>query len=286
MQSTTSAKPSLLDVYDELASLRPMPVVANQVIVACNADSISARELSELIECDIALSVRLVQTANSPLYGMGGEIKSVQHAAVILGRRALRDMAITIASAEVFASGNPASQQARKALWDHSVASGVAAKLLAARTNAVVPEEAFLAGIVHDVGKLIFYDYDTDRYAHIQAVSKSTTAVQVEEEEFGIAHPCIGQKCGDDWGLPDDITEGILFHHDPKSADVFGDLPPTLFAANQLAKLWTGDSDDDLTSQAHVVLDEVGFGLTSDEITELHGEFQTGYEALRQVFAA
>lgn len=265
-------KTSLADCLDDVLELRPFPVAASKLISECDKSDSTAKQLSEIIKLDPALSLKLLQMANSPIYGFAGEIRSVDHAAVVLGMRALRDMAISVSVCDAFDSGSAASTTARKELWLHSLACGVVSRSLGLAIKIESPDEAFLGGIVHDVGKLFFFDHSPDEYIQATSISERSKLVSIENETFGIDHPNVGERCGQYWGLPDEINDVICFHHNPDDSDFDAELIKVVAAANQLCRVWTaGEKEDPLPLTTHI-LDSHGFAITSDEITTLHQE--------------
>jgi putative nucleotidyltransferase with HDIG domain len=268
---------------DELMQLRPFPAAASRLIASCEKESTTVREIAEIIKCDPGMSLRVLQIANSPMYGFSGQIRSVDHATVILGLRALRDLAISTAVGEVFEQGTPATSEARRNLWHHSLACGVIARTLGQVYGNVNPDEAFLAGVVHDVGKLFFFDQQPSVYADLVAGSRKHNILEAEETLFGITHMSIGQKCAQNWGLPDEVNDVITFHHDPQSADFGGELVDTVAAANHLSRiLVSADSETDNT-EALKILKQAGLDLSAEEFSETRTTIQVNLEAVQEI---
>lgn len=281
MESCTN---SLADCLDEALDLRPFPAAASQLITACDKADSTARQLSEIIKHDPALSLKLLQIANSPMYGFSGEIRSVDHAAVVLGMRALRDLAISTAVSDAFGAGGSDSADARQALWLHSLACGAIARTLAKTVGMGAPDEAFLGGIVHDVGKLFFFDHRPDQYLKATGSAGSDNIVSIENAAFGVAHTYVGQKCGQNWGLPDEINDVICFHHSPADADFGGDLIDVVSAANQLCHIWMNPNTESDAATIQV-LDDAGFSLTESEVSELNDQAMTDVNSIGEAYA-
>ena len=274
---------SLADCLDEALELRPFPAAASQLITACDREDATARQLSEIIKHDPALSLKLLQIANSPIYGFAGEIRSVDHATVVLGMRALRDLAISTAVSDAFASGDSESASARRQLWVHSLSCGAIARTLSSTLSMAAPDEAFLAGIVHDVGKLFFFDREPRQYMQATSNGPHINIVDIETNTFGIAHTSVGQRCGQNWGLPDEINDVICFHHAPDEADFGGDLIDVVSAANRLSHLWLATIDD--TTATTQILQSSGIELTTDEIDLLQQNAMEEVEKICEAYA-
>lgn len=251
---------SLEQSLDGMLELHPFPAAASRLMAACSDESATVRELTEIIKFDAGLSMRLLQMANSPLYGFSGEIRSIDHATVVLGMRALRDLAVSTAVGDVFDSGSGATAEVRKNLWQHSLACGTVARLLAEKADDVVPDEAFLGGVIHDIGKLFMLDHDADGYVKLLTENDLHTIVAAETETYGMPHTVVGQRCGQNWGLPDEVIDVIEFHHAPEEADFGGALVDVVYAANHLTVHWFEETDDngnhaDVLEQAQLDVD-------------------------------
>ncbi len=272
------ASNSLQEALDGMLELRPFPASATRLMTACNSESTTVRDLSEIIRHDPGLSVRLLKIANSPLYGFSGEIRSIDHATVVLGMRALRDLAVSTAMADVFDSGDAGTAQLRQGLWKHSLAVGSVARLLAEKTDDVGPDEAFLGGVIHDVGKLFILDHDSIGYAQLIAECSLHTLPEREEATYGLAHTTVGQRCAQSWGLPDDIVEVIGCHHSPEDAEFGGALVDIVFAANHLASEWFDGAQAE--QPAEEVLERAQLEVSPDDLEQIH---QTALETVEEM---
>lgn len=272
---------SLEQALDEMLELRPFPAAASQLMAACNDESCTIRELTEIIKYDPGLSMRLLKIANSPLYGCSGQIRSIDHATVVLGLRALRDLAVSTALGDVFDSGTRSTAAVRTDLWQHSLACGCVARLLAEKVEDVVPDEAFLGGVVHDVGKLFILDYDTDNYVQLLSSSKKGGLTAAEVDHYGMPHTAVGRRCGQDWGLPDEIVDVIGCHHDPETADFGGRLVQIVFAANHLVALWFDEADSEFS--AAEILSRAQIEIDSDDLEQIS---RTSVESIQAISEA
>ena len=234
---------AILDNLPTLPDLRPFPAVATRVVAACQDPSTSSKDLVRIIRCDPAIAARLLSVANSSMYGCSGRIRTVDHAVVVLGFRSVAQLALTAAGAALFAQGTAAARE-RAALWNHSLGVATVARLVAGHVPGLLAEEAFLAGIFHDVGKLFFYDLAHEQYAavhqRVESSQESTGASIVAEElnVFGITHPEVGQQCGEAWGLTDEINLAIGYHHEPDEVPDYYELVAVIRAADLLAYAW------------------------------------------------
>ena len=271
---------SLEAALDGMVELRPFPAAASQLMTACNDANTTVREVTEIIKSDPGLSTRLLQLANSPMYGFSGEIRSIDHATVVLGMRALRDLAVSTAVGDVFDAGDAATTKIRQDLWQHSLAVGCVARLLAADVEDVVPDEAFLGGVIHDVGKLFMLDHDSVGYIQLLSGHDLTGLPAAEIETYGLAHTEVGQRCAQSWGLPDEIIDVIHFHHNPEEADFGGALVDVVFAANYLAAVWFADAEPAISLED--VIERARLETTPDKLESVR---QTAEETIETMSA-
>jgi len=258
---------SLEEALDGMLELRPFPATASRLMTACNDLSITVREISQIIKCDPSLSMKLLQIANSPLYGFSGAIRSIDHATVVLGMRALRDLAVSTAVGEVFDSGQPATAKIRMNLWQHSLACGCVARMLSQYADDVVADEAFLGGVIHDVGKLFILDFDAVGYAQLVCDTTLHGLPPAEIETYEMPHTVVGQRCAQEWGLPDEIIDVIGFHHQPEEADFGGPLVDVVFAANHLASCWFDGREPEASLEA--MLQRANLDIETDDLEQV-----------------
>ena len=223
------------DSIDDLPEPQPFPQAAQQIMAACESPDVDANQLTSIIQLDPAVSIRLLRAANSSMYGFSGEIRSINHAIVALGLRSVKELAISFAAAALFESGN--NVNARMRLWQHSLAVGCIASAIAPFAN-VKASEAFLAGVVHDVGKLMLFDVLDGDYFELTAGSCSDTIISIENERFGVNHQELGGRCAEQWGLPLEINSAIENHHEPEAADFSPELAAVVCVANSYSQIW------------------------------------------------
>lgn len=246
-QSQTSEKPRI----DFESHLRPFPAAAAQLMQACKDPACNAKKVTTIIECDPGLTARIMKLSNSSLYGCSGKIKSINHAVVLLGMRSVRDMAISMAGAELFTQKG-ICQDIQNELWKHSLASACISRSLCSMGTEINASDAFLAGLFHDVGKIIFLDMVPNEYAPIfvdyvngEDLGSDAQREQLELNEFGVSHTQVGLECANQWGLPAETTEAIAYHHCPEEAPNHSDIAKLAQKSSDLAWEWVIDEPCD-----------------------------------------
>jgi len=254
----------------ERPEVRPFPAAVTQLLAACQDADTNAETFVKIIECDPALAVRLLRMANSPLYGLANGVRGIGHAVSILGMRQLKNLALSVAGKAMFSEGSTAAKQ-RLDLWNHSLGCAAVARLLAKSVPTVSPEDAFLAGIFHDVGKLFLYDVVTDEYTEMASLYSREQLIAEEKSLFGISHEEIGLKSAHSWGLPEDVKAVIAHHHQPEESLVHRPFVTVGHIANRLARVWgigsevTTDSDVLAETAEQLALDEEVFASVEEQ---------------------
>ena len=218
---------------DNLPELRPFPTVATRLLTACDNPEVDPSEISEIVQCDPSYVVKLLKVANSSMFSTMNAVVTVDEAIVILGFRTIRNLILGISAGEVFGGNTPEA----KRLWKHTLGCATVARVVAPHVD-VKPDEAFLAGILHDVGKIVFFDMAEKEYIQATANANALNILDIEQETFGTTHHELGLRCAEEWGLPFDFNEAISCHHTPEEAVEAFDLVGVTSIANCMAHHW------------------------------------------------
>ena len=174
--------------------------------------------LADVIQTDEGLVARILKYANSAFYGLPGRIGTIQLAVTILGLLALRNLVVVAALAEL---ARKLSDDPREAqwLWDHGIDVGVWCRSIARRTEGVDPEEAFTAGLIHDIGKnLILRELPVDRRKVKDWLVKEDEARSFEKDCVGFDHAQVGGWAAGRWKFPESLVQAVRWHHEPTSS--------------------------------------------------------------------
>jgi len=200
---------TILEDHQELSSL---PQTLSEVLrISRNADS-SAKEMSAVLMRDPAMTAKVLRLANSPFFGAGREISSVTQSVLTLGMRAVTALAL---SASVYDLTNQwESTVDRVRFWRHSLCVAVGARGIAEKVRYDCPEEAFVAGLLHDIGLLILEKSFPDKFARLWRRAESGEAFHdIEEDVWGTNHARVGQFLLEQWRLPEGICAAVGRHH-------------------------------------------------------------------------
>jgi putative nucleotidyltransferase with HDIG domain len=194
-----------------------MPPVAAQIIKLTENPDSDLRGLVELISRDASLAIRVLKIANSSFYNMPREIESIRQAIVLLGYSTLRSVVVAASIKDVFARYG----LSERLLWEHAMAGACAASSLVTRVGGFAADEAFVGGLVHDVGKLVMHSEAEKRYQEVMRAiySEGAESCDAERREFGFDHAEVGGLTLEKWGLPGRLAAAISAHHDPARAE-------------------------------------------------------------------
>ena len=225
------------DQLREQTEVRSFSTSISQLLAACQDPNVTPTTFEEIIQCDPDLSARLLRVANSRFYGCNRELTGIGEVVALLEVPQLKHLAFALAGARMFREGDTAAQQ-REELWHHSLGCAIVAELLAKTAIGVDPEEAFLGGIFHDVGKLFLLDVVPEPYGEMTQAFWNNELVEDERRMFGVTHEEIGLKSSHTWSFSEAMKAGIGFHHRPNEASGYREFVRVLSAANVLSRFW------------------------------------------------
>ena len=208
----------LLVKLDSCTTLPSPPGIAEKILALAEDPSSGINDFAEVVRVDVALTARLLQLANSPVYGLSREIYDVRHAITVLGLEATLSNALSIALVSSIRDQETAGIDYRH-FWRRSIASASANRLLARHVRAPVAEHYFMAGLLQDIGMIAFATLDEELYVRLGSRQKDHRAVIAEEEAVLAAnHALAGAWLVNNWALPRRYAEAINGSHDPASA--------------------------------------------------------------------
>jgi putative nucleotidyltransferase with HDIG domain len=226
-------------ITESIISLPTLPTVVSKMIQLVDNPKTSASSLARLIYTDQALTARILKLANSAYYGFPREISTVNMAIVVLGFNTVKEMGLSLSVFEFFKNGSSDATFDISRFWQHSIGCGSAARMLARRLNHHLTGEAFVAGLLHDIGKIILRQYLPKEFLSIiDKVSREELDLdQVEMDVVGTTHSQIGAWLVEKWNLPRIIVDAIAFHHAPWDAREDRVLVAIVNVANALCHL-------------------------------------------------
>ncbi|MBI4384502.1 MAG: HDOD domain-containing protein [Nitrospinae bacterium] len=173
-------------------------------------------EIAQVIKADTSLSAQLLKMVNSAFFNFPSRIDSISHAVSVIGMQQLKDLALSICIVGSFGKISPGKVDMRK-FWGHSLGCAVAARVIAIHCRESNPEQFYLAGILHDIGRLILFNNFPDLAAEVEECHEvgANFLYEAERAVLGFTHSELGAALARAWNLPSFLEEAIACHHDP-----------------------------------------------------------------------
>lgn len=208
-------------ILRSLGELPPMPQTIFKVQeILANPDS-SFKDLADILETDQAMAVKVLKIANSSHYGLSGKVSSIQQASVLIGYKDLGDLLAMAGASGLL--GNTLEGYGLEAgdLWKHSMGVAFGSKIIAAKAEPAMANDAFTAGLLHDTGKLILDKYVLQRGAIFEEFLADGTEsfLTAERQILGFDHSEIASEACAIWKVPDVLVKAIKYHHYPSKSD-------------------------------------------------------------------
>jgi putative nucleotidyltransferase with HDIG domain len=210
-------QPIKKEIDEQFSDLPVLPSIVSKTMELSRDPSCGARDLAKTISLDPGISSKVLRLANSAYYGFASQISTITHAVVVLGFNAVSNLVVGSAVMEFFGGESEGSLFQRYGLWKHSLAAATAARLLAEDLGlpATNCEQAFIGGLLHDVGKaLLDHRFPTEwRWAVAQCHERSCNLIEAESDVLGITHPEVGELLANKWGFAETLVGPIAHHH-------------------------------------------------------------------------
>jgi putative nucleotidyltransferase with HDIG domain len=213
-------KITLARLLIKVNNMPPLPQSISQILELTKSTKSSAHDLTKVCEHDPKLTANMLKLANSPFYGFARQISTISHAIVCLGLDTVKSIALTSSTQEMLNNEIPAYALEKGMLWQHSIACATCARIIAKRIRFNESEEAYVAGLLLDIGKIILSNFAEDQFIQIIEKSKNNRISfdRAEHEVLGFDHPKIGGRIIKKWNLPPILMEAVQYHHRPDKA--------------------------------------------------------------------
>jgi putative nucleotidyltransferase with HDIG domain len=263
---------------ENIGSLPTVPDTLRKLSRIMEKQNVSLTEVASFVQSDPALTFRILKMVNSAVYGFPGRIASVSHAIMLLGLNVVKGLLLGVSVFELM-------QKAMTGLYEHSMGCAAAARIIAQKKGLREPEEAYVAGLIHDIGKVVMALEFTKAYEGALAFAETEhiSIMQAEKEFFADNHAALGGVLSEKWRFPKKLTEAILYHHQPRSAALF----PLETAIVHLADILTkarglGFSGDQIVP----IVDDAAFDrleLSEEDIVHVFQELEGSISATQEV---
>jgi len=206
------------ELIANLGDLPPLPQVAVQVLrIAADPDA-STDELRRVISTDLALTAQILKIANSAMFGMMREVRTLTQAIMTLGFSTIKSVVIASSAKNLYSRGNAGLQE--RLMWEHALTAALAGRAYGKNLRFPRAEECFLGGLLHDIGRSVMGVKFPDRYGILvrSAYNDGTDLTELELETFGFDHAMVGEALLHSWNLAYSLEQAVRWHHEPAHA--------------------------------------------------------------------
>jgi putative nucleotidyltransferase with HDIG domain len=228
-----------------LKDLPALPVIVSELLASFEDADVGLAQLADKIANDQALAAKTLRLANSSFYGLQSKVRTISQAIQVLGFDSVRALVVGAGVIGGFETGRKNGFDF-DGFWRHAIACALCARALARRVG-IPAEQAFVAGLLHDLGRLVLVTRFPEHYAEVLAQRglRDCPLQEAERAVLGIDHAQVGRALAQHWRIPEAICRAIGNHHQPMQQD-FGDLPAIVHVANAVAHGLdlAGDEDD------------------------------------------
>ena len=207
--------PTARELLKKFTTAKTLPHIAIKLTKLISDENSTMQDFEKIIYMDTTLVLRILRGANSPYYGLRQKVKSISRAIVVIGFNNLRNMIVTEGLKNLFKDKNSKNAFSRNQLWLHCAAVSICSQMLMERVFGLNGEDAFLCGILHDIGMIVEDQTTPDLfYRACNTFDENPKLItEYEKEIVGTDHCEIGYLLAKDWQLPIEVQEGIQYHH-------------------------------------------------------------------------
>jgi HD-like signal output (HDOD) protein len=266
---------------ENISTVPTVPSVLKQLSTIIENPKISLNEISHFVSKDPALTTKILQMVNSALYGFPGRISSVNHAVMLLGLNVVKGLLLSVSVFEIM-------HKAMIGLREHSIGVAIASKVIAQKKGLKEPEEVFVAGLLHDVGKVILILMYPDEYdkAVKESEASAIAIFDTERNHFSETHAAVAGWLSEKWHFPRKLCDCLANHHRPQVSTLAPLETSIVHMADILVKArgigFSGDNlVPELNPQAHEILN-----LTEADLREVLKELEDSVEQTEEEFKA
>ncbi len=255
--------------------LPPLPAAVDKLCKLASNTNSDVFEVAQVISGDHALTAKLLKVVNSAFYSLSQKVSTIFQAVIILGYREIRSIAMGFSVMSISKSLLLNACIPIEEFWKHSLGTAILSKKIAKKFRYKDPEEVFVAGLLHDIGKLILMDYSLKEYSDVLQKTEllKHRLYEVEQKTFGIDHAKAGEKLCQYWKIPSNVCTAIGNHHTPSLAKEGNEITFFIQMADCLTKRksigFTGDF-----AETETPFPQTPFTLTLEEMENLSSQLE------------
>jgi putative nucleotidyltransferase with HDIG domain len=276
-------------LLENVHSLPALPQTAARILGLLDDPNVHLGEITDLIVTDQGLTGNFLKLVNSAFYGFPRTVSTVNEAVLLLGLSTVRSVILAAATRGLLSRPVKGYDMARGELWQHSLACALCARLVAAESAYRPSEEAFIAGLLHDVGKVVLGQHVSQEVAQIRGcvAAMGVPFIVAEREVLGFDHAQVGARMTEKWHLPPKLVHAIAYHEVPPPPTNYGKLACVVHLANSTIREmgWGKPPEEQPFPREEEILPRLGLsperletirGRTHDAVSASPEMFETG----------
>jgi len=211
-----------IEVIKSIKRLPTLPIIFEKVLETIDDPRSSARILEDTIKNDQSISAKVLSMSNSAYYGYAKRVSDLSRAIVILGFDMVKNIALSVSVFSMFPHDSESTTFDKEKFWLHSIACGYLGKIIADYSNYSEPDKAFIACLLHDIGKVVLLShFERDFLDAIKLMDTEKINLRdAEKRIFGFDHAEVGSWLGEKWDFPEELLSAIKNHHNPERSPI------------------------------------------------------------------
>ncbi|MDR7856889.1 HDOD domain-containing protein [Tissierella sp.] len=209
-------------IVSKVDDMKVLPQIINEIIALTDDPNSTIQDMEKAILQDQVLTTKILRLANSAYYGYARNISTISRAAVLLGFQAIKSLALASTVRTYLSDELKGYSLEKNELWTQSQTCAIVSRLIAKKVKYTNPEEAYVAGLLRDIGKTILNQHMEKEYSQVltRVEEDNVSFLDAEREVFGFNHAEIGEKVAEKWNLPESLVDAIGHHHTPELATI------------------------------------------------------------------